>query len=102
MNDTLEKVLVKSLKLFPSEERFKLNKLRLTNGNFIIELANNALIKATALFDKKWFYKKCWVVLNTTKLLPEDAAYLENAGHAYYMSNQNNKAMKLFDCVRNH
>ena len=53
MNDTLEKVLVKSLKLFPSEERFKLNKLRLTNGNSIIELANNAFIKATALFDKK-------------------------------------------------
>ena len=53
LNDTLEKVLEESLKLFPSEERFKLNKLRLTNGNFIIELANNALIKATALFDKK-------------------------------------------------
>ena len=34
--------------------------------------------------------------------MPEDAVYIENAGHAYYLSNQNNKIMKLFDSVINH
>jgi tetratricopeptide (TPR) repeat protein len=102
LNTRLEKVLEESLKLFPKEERFKLYKLRLTNGDSIIELANNTFMKATTLFEQNEFPKSAQLYLDASKLLPEDAAYLENAGHAYYMSNQNNKAMKLFDSVINH
>ena len=102
LNTRLEKVLEESLKLFPKEERFKLYELRLTNGDSIIELANNTFMKATSLFEQNEFQKSAQLYLDASKLLPEDAAYLENAGHAYYMSNQNNKAMKLFDSVINH
>ncbi|MDG1212540.1 MAG: O-antigen ligase family protein, partial [Flavobacteriaceae bacterium] len=102
LNPRLEKVLQESLKLFPKEERFKLYELRLTNGDSIIELANNTFMKATTLFEQNEFPKSAQLYLDASKLLPEDAAYLENAGHAYYMSNQNNKAMKLFDSVINH
>ena len=102
LNPTLERVLQESLKLFPKEERFKLYELRLTNGDSIIELANNTFMRATALFEQNNFTKSAELYLDASKLLPEDAAYLENAGHAFYMNNQNNKAMKLFDSVINH
>ena len=102
LNPALEKALEESLKLFPTEERFKLYQLRLTNGDAIIELANNTFNEATALFEQNEFLESAKLYLEASKLLPEDAAYLENAGHAYYLSNQNNMALKLFDSVINH
>jgi hypothetical protein len=102
LNPALEKIVEESLKLFPTEERFKLYQLRLTNGDAIIELANNTFNEATTLFEQNEFLESAKLYLEASKLLPEDAAYLENAGHAYYLSNQNNMALKLFDSVINH
>jgi len=79
-----------------------LYQLRLTNGDAIIELANNTFNEATTLFEQNEFLESAKLYLEASKLLPEDAAYLENAGHAYYLSNQNNMALKLFDSVINH
>lgn len=102
LNPDLEKIVKESLQLFPKDERFKLYKMRLANGDSIIGLANNTFNEATELFEKKNYTNSAQLYLKASKLLPEDPAYLENAGHAYYLNNQNNKALSIFDSVINH
>ncbi|MCI4642386.1 MAG: O-antigen ligase family protein [Flavobacteriaceae bacterium] len=102
MNKKLERVTNEAIKLYPEEEKFKLYKLRLLNGDSILRIANNLFEEATADFEAGNFKKSAHSYLEASKILPEDPAYLENAGHAYYLNNQNNKALSMFDSVINH
>lgn len=102
MNKKLERVTNEAIKLYPEEEKFKLYKLRLLNGDSILRIANNLFEEATSDFDAGNFIKSAQTYLEASKILPEDPAYLENAAHAYYMNNNNRKALTLFDSVIQH
>ncbi len=96
------KVFKEAVDTYPDDEKFKLYLLRMTNGDSIITEANNLFKKAETQFNEKEYIKSAKNYMSASKLLPEDPAYLENAGHGYYMSNQNRLAMQLFDSVINH
>lgn len=86
---------------YPDENRFKLYDLRVSKGDSLIKLANDLFKKAERSFINKNFILSANTYLEASKLLPEDPAYLENAAHSFYMANQNNKALKLFDSIIN-
>jgi O-antigen ligase len=98
----MKKVFNEATSIYPEDAQFKLYAMRMTMGDSLINKANELFNEAADLFNVQDFNKSATTYLAASKLIPEDPAYLENAGHGYYMANQNNKALKLFDSVINH
>lgn len=98
----MKKVFNEATSIYPEDAQFKLYAMRMTMGDSLINKANEFFNEAADLFNVQDFNKSATTYLAASKLIPEDPAYLENAGHGYYMANQNNKALKLFDSVINH
>ena len=88
--------------LYPDDETFAFYNLRMSKGDSIIITARSLSNIANDLYNKGEYIESAESYLNASKLVPEDPAYLENAGHSYYMANLTNKANVLFDSVINH
>ena len=88
--------------LYPDDETFALYNLRMSKGDSIIITARSLSNIGNDLYNNGEYLKSAESYLKASKLVPEDPAYLENAGHSYYMANLNNKASVLFDSVINH
>lgn len=89
-------------KLYPEDEVFKLYKIRYLVGDSIINIANKFSKLASKQFDIKDYNISAENYLKASSLIPQDPSYIENAAHAYYMLNNTNMALKLFDSVINH
>ena len=89
-------------KLYPEDEVFKLYKIRYLVGDSIINIANKFSKLALKQFDIKDYNISAENYLKASSLIPQDPSYIENAAHAYYMLNNTNMALKLFDSVINH
>ena len=99
--DITKEVVATALAKYPGENRFKLYELRASKGDSIIKLANDLFKSAEISFTNNLYEESAEKYMKASKLIPEDPAYLENAAHGYYMANQNNKALQLFDSVIN-
>ena len=100
--DITKEVVATALAKYPEENRFKLYELRVSKGDSIIKLANDLFKSAEISFTNNLYEESAEKYMKASKLIPEDPAYLENAAHGYYMANQNNKALQLFDSVIDH
>lgn len=99
--DVTKKIVAAATAKYPNDNRFKLYELRVSKGDSIIMRANDLFRMAENSFNNNEFVDSAETFIEASKLIPEDPAYLENAAHGYYMANQNNKALKLFDSVIN-
>jgi len=98
-NSKRNKLFKESVQLFPKDERFEyLNKVYVM-GDSLIDQTKAIFNSATQLFDDKKFLESAEAYLKGSKLDPKDPSFLENAGHAYYLNNNKNLALKLFDSV---
>lgn len=99
--DITKKIVAAATLKYPEDNRFKLYELRVSKGDSIIKLANDLFKSAEISFINNHYEESAEKYMKASKLIPEDPAYLENAAHGYYMANQNNKAIQLFDSVIN-
>ena len=97
----LNNVIKDAVSKYPNDNKFMLYELRASKGDSIIKLANNLFREAENYFNNNEFVESAETYIEASKFIPEDPAYLENAAHGYYMANQNNKALQLFDSVIN-
>ena len=81
--------------LYPDDETFAFYNLRMSKGDSIIITARSLSNIANDLYNKGEYIESAESYLNASKLVPEDPAYLENAGHSYYMANLTNKAKRF-------
>lgn len=98
-NDSILSSLKEAIDLFPDFPRWKIYELRFTKGEETITRANELFTSAENDFNNADYEPSYNKFLEASDLIPEDSAYLENAGHSLYMMNYNNRALKLFDSV---
>ena len=91
-----------AMDLFPKDSRFEYLKSAYFMGDSLIDVTSEMLTKASFQFDKKNYTKSAEIYMEASKYDPSDPSYLENAGQAYFLSNNINKASKLLDSVINH
>ena len=88
--------------LYPTDPRFESYKSAYFMGDSLVNLTAKLSSKATAFFDNKEFLKSAEIFLEASNFDPADPSFLENAGHAFYLNKQKNKANQLFDSVINY
>ena len=101
-NKTKLPIFNEAIELFPKDNRFEFYKRAFVMGDSLINQTKVIFNKATAEFDQKNYSKSAKTYLDGSKLDPTDPSFLENAGHAYYLNKDKNRALTLFDSVINH
>ena len=101
-NRKYDSLFKNSKSLFPSDKRFEfLNRLYFM-GDSLINQTKKIFSEATLEFNNKNFLNSAKLYLEGSRLDSTDSSFLENAGHAFYLNKNKDKALKLFDSVINY